>query len=80
MYFCLMLFQSHQIPHHSHTILIAIGGQVFNLAIRLAKDRLCFMARPLRIEFDRVLYNVTQENLYLITDTNRVLFRYRQQD
>jgi len=37
------------------------------------------MARPLRIEFDRVLYHVTQENLYLITDTNRVLILHKKE-
>jgi len=42
------------------------------------------MARPLRIEFDRVLYHVilrgnAREPIF-ITDTNRILSRYRQQD
>ncbi len=42
-----------------------------------ARDRLCFMARPLRIEFDRAFYHVTsrgnaREPIF-ITDTNRIL-------
>ena len=44
-----------------------------------ASDRLCFMARPLRIEFDGTLYHVTSRGNarapIFIADTNRVLVK-----
>ena len=48
------------------------------LAQGCVSDRLCHMARPLRLEFDGVLYHVTSRGYarepIFITDTNRVLF------
>ena len=48
------------------------------LAQGCVSDRLCHMARPLRLEFDGALYHVisrgdAREPIF-ITDTNRVLF------
>ncbi|OHB37648.1 MAG: hypothetical protein A2Y09_05590 [Planctomycetes bacterium GWA2_39_15] len=54
-----------------------MAGSLF-LAQGCVSDKLCHMARPLRIKFDGALYHVTsggnaREPIF-ITDTNRVLF------
>jgi len=54
------------------------GVRSLFLAQGCVSDRLCHMARPLRIEFDGSLYRIAsrgnpREPIF-ITDTNRVLF------